>query len=70
METFFKNELDGSGNLCFCPNPPDMADKQIIVFSLPADVMGIDDKNCFLNKLRSYCSDYLPMIYINIYNKR
>jgi len=47
METFFKNELDRNGNLRFYPDPPDMADKQIIVLSLPADVMRIDDKNCF-----------------------
>lgn len=70
VETFFKNELDGSGNFRFYPNPPKMADKQVIALSLCAEAMGIDSENYFLFKLRTDYGKDFPPTHITRYNKR
>ena len=70
VETFFKNELDRSGNFRFYPNPPKMSDKQVIALSLCAEAMGIDSENYFLYKLRTDYGDHFPTTHITRYNKR
>jgi hypothetical protein len=57
-----KNHLDGSGNVAFYPNPPQMTDIEVIALAILSEQMSISSENWLFGKLNSDYKKQFPRL--------
>lgn len=68
---YLSGRLNKQGNIQHYPNPPNMADSEIIALSVCQEALGIDSENWFHSKLiNDYKRDFPDLPHITRYNSR